>query len=107
MPNRYDSIPSTKVKNVKSKNYGEQYKLNNVYPDIPVSDQDYYVITVMGDRLDLIAYDFYGDSSLWWIISSANSLPGDSLIPPIGSQLRIPFDFRAAYNEYRNFNTNR
>jgi hypothetical protein len=38
-----------------------------------------------------LAYQFYQDSSYWWIISSANpDLPKDSLYPPLGYQLRIP-----------------
>ena len=69
-----------------------QYYSNTIYPQIPVSNSDYYVITVLGDRLDLLAQNFYGDASLWWVIATANALPGDSLYPPIGAQLRIPSD---------------
>jgi hypothetical protein len=107
MPYRYESISDSKIQNVKSKYFGETYKSVNIYPDIEPTEQDFYVITVMGDRLDLLAYDFYGDPSLWWIIASANALPGDSLFPPIGAQLRIPADARTAYNQYRFYNTNR
>lgn len=107
MPYRYENIEKTKISNVKSSYYGETYVSNNVYPDIPATDNDLYVIAVMGDRLDLMAYDFYGDSSLWWVIASANALPGDSLFPPIGSQLRIPTDIREIYKNYERFNSTR
>lgn len=80
---------------------------NNVYPDIPINPDDNYIITTIGDRLDLIAYDFYGDPSYWWIIASANSLPGDSLIPPIGGQLRIPINIQSVINQYKLENINR
>jgi hypothetical protein len=59
---------------------------------------------VLGDRLDLIAFDFYGDTSFWWIIASANSLPGDSLYLEPGSQLRIPIDVSGIINEYKQIN---
>jgi hypothetical protein len=83
---------------------GSQYYANNVYPEIPVTENDTYVIVVLGDRLDLMAYDFYGDTSFWWVIASANSLPGDSLYPPPGAQLRIPSDIQSVVNQYRTAN---
>jgi len=86
---------------------GNQYYVNNIYPDIAALDSDYYVITVLGDRLDLIAQDVYGDSSLWWILASANNLPGDSLVPPIGQQLRIPSDIQSVINNYDSVNKTR
>lgn len=99
MNSRYQNIPITKQNSV-----GTQYYTNNVYPEIPVSEQDDYVIAVLGDRLDLLAFDFYGDVSLWWIIASANALSGDSLYLEPGLQLRIPSDISSALNQYRNFN---
>lgn len=79
--------------------------MNNLYPSIPLSNDDNYVITVLGDRLDLLAFDFYGDSSMWWIIASANALPGDSLYLEPGSQLRIPIDVSGVINQYKLINT--
>lgn len=84
---------------------GTRYYSNNIYPEIPLSNNDNYVITVLGDRLDLMAFDFYGDTSLWWIIASANALPGDSLYLTPGMQLRIPVDIAAIVNEYKQVNT--
>ena len=42
------------------------------YPTIPTTSSDLYVITQIGDRLDSLAYQFYQDNDLWWIISIAN-----------------------------------
>lgn len=95
MQSRYENILTLKL-NVT----GSTYYRTNVYPTIQPTDTDYYVITTVGDRLDLIAFDFYQDSSLWWIIASANALPGDSIYPPIGVQLRIPIDIRTVLNQY-------
>ena len=96
---RYQNILTKKVEGV-----GKKYYENNIYPDIPEVEGDNYVITVMGDRLDLIAQDFYGDTSYWWVIASANALPGDSLFPPIGVQLRIPANLQGAINSYKQIN---
>ena len=95
MPSRYQNIPTTRV-NVT----GSQYYETNIYPTVQPTDTDYYIITTINDRLDLIALDFYQDQSLWWVIASANSLPGDSIYPPIGVQLRIPTDIRTILNNY-------
>lgn len=86
---------------------GVQYYLNNVYPDIPLTGEDSYVITVLGDRLDLLALDFYGDPSFWWVIASANSLPGDSLYLEPGAQIRIPANLPSCLNGYRSENISR
>jgi len=83
--NRYQNIPI--IKN----STGTRYYRDNKYPRIPLSVNDIYVITTIGDRFDLLAQQYYGDSSLWWIISIANeTLPQNSLYIPVGTQLRIP-----------------
>jgi hypothetical protein len=95
MASRYQNIPVEKL-NIT----GSLYYQTNIYPTIQPTNNDYYVITTVDDRLDLIALDFYQDSSLWWIIASANALPGDSIYPPIGIQLRIPTDIQSIINSY-------
>lgn len=68
-----------------------RYLSSTRYPEIPLSVNDSYIVTQYGDRLDNLAYQFYDDSTLWWLISYANpNLPKDSLYPPLGYQLRIP-----------------
>jgi len=99
---RYQNIP---VK--KNSQRGSEFYSNNIYPDIPLSNDDNYVIAVLGDRLDLLAQDFYGDTSFWWVIASANALPGDSLYLEPGMQLRIPIDVAAIINNYKIVNTTR
>ena len=59
-----------------------------IYSTIPETDSDIYVITQHGDRLDNLAFQFYGDQSLWWYIAKANNLSFMTL--PIGTSLRIP-----------------
>jgi hypothetical protein len=99
MSNRYQPIPTTKTPS------GKRYYLNNIYPDIPVTENDIYIIPTIGDRLDLLAYTYYKDSSLYWVLASANALPGDSLIPPLGKQLRVPADIQSALANYTRINS--
>ena len=74
------------------------------YPEIPLTRGDIYVITSEGDRLDLLANQYYKDTSLWWIITCAN--PGvvsrDSFYIKPGTQIRIPnsiMDIKKKYEE--------
>jgi hypothetical protein len=102
MNNRYQNIRTvlSDPNNVRS----QKLYANSIYPDIPLSNNDSYVITVLGDRLDLLALDFYGDIGYWWIIASANSLPGDSLFPPPGMQLRLPANLQTILSNYKRVN---
>lgn len=95
MQSRYQNIPITRL-NIT----GSAYYQTSVYPTVQPTDNDYYIVTTINDRLDLIAFDFYQDSSLWWVIASANALPGDSIYPPIGVQLRIPSDIKTILSQY-------
>jgi hypothetical protein len=97
--NRYQNIPITK------NSTGTRYYRDNKYPRIPLSVNDIYVITTIGDRFDLLAQQYYGDSSLWWIISIANeTLPQNSLYIPVGMQLRIPTNYSNIISTYNALN---
>lgn len=75
------------------------------YPEILLSEDDVYVTTVFGDRLDILAQQYYGDSSLYWIISSANNaIKKDSLFVEEGTQIRIPTDIGTVINKYKLLN---
>lgn len=84
--NRYQFIPKERLKNKVA------YRTSR-YPEVPLSTEDIYVYTSRGDRFDILAQQYYGDSSLWWVISIANTtLPQNSLVIPYGIQIRIPAD---------------
>lgn len=98
--NRYKNIPIIRSST------GTRYYRDSKYPRISLSSSDIYVITTTGDRLDLLAQQYYNDSSLWWIISIANEdLPQNSLFIPVGTQLRIPSDVATILSEYETLNT--
>ena len=93
---RYSNIP--KIQDPQEYN-GARFYSTTFYPKIPLSENDIYVLTGKGDRLDLLANQFYGDPNLWWVISSANGeIPKDSLNIPLGTQLRIPSNPGQAIN---------
>ena len=80
---------------------------NVKYPRIFPSSLDIYVYTTQGDRYDILALNYYNDSTLWWIINRANSSQSsDSLYPTPGAQIRIPSPSRVSniLAEYRSIN---
>ena len=84
---------------------GVKYYRDSKYPRIPLSVDDIYVVTTIGDRFDLLAQQYYNDSSLWWIISIANeNLFQDSLYITEGSQIRIPTDVNNILAKYYTLN---
>jgi hypothetical protein len=84
-----------------------RYKLNAIYPEIPLSQDDYYVISTGGDRYDTLAQQFYKDHTLWWIIASANNSERASLIVEPGVQLRIPANKEYILQLYSEVNKSR
>jgi hypothetical protein len=72
---------------------GKQYYKAKQFPSIPPSANDLYVVTVEGDRLDLLSYTYYKDASFWWVIAFVNNnITLGSMFPEPGTQLRIPID---------------
>ncbi len=76
------------------------------YPTIPLSSEDIYVTITAGDRLDLLAHQFYNDVDLWWIISSANPsvIRRDSLALEPGLEIRIPASIQFILEEFERIN---
>lgn len=105
--NRYQNIQESKTTINDIRPAGKRY-LNTVkYPEIPLSPDDIYVITSFGDRLDLLANQYYSDVTLYWIIAIANpsSIPADSLLLPAGIQLRIPLNINDILTRYNILNS--
>jgi len=95
---RYKNIEQVKT------DTGKSYRTNAIYPRLPETENDIYVITTAGDRYDTLAYQFYKDSSLWWVIATANNSTKGSLIPTVGQQLRIPADKNLALKLFDQLN---
>lgn len=102
MPSRY------RISKTLSSEDNRQYLGNTIYPDIPLSENDIYIITTAGDRYDILANQFYGDTNLWWVIPAANGISKrDSLYPTPGLQLRIPENKDNIFSVYESTNQRR
>lgn len=106
--NRYQNIPQIKYE-------GKTVYKTSRYPEVPLSENDVYVITTQGDRFDTLAQQYYSDSSLWWVISIANTgnagantligLSQSTLVIPEGIQIRIPNNPIQVYNTFNQINS--
>ena len=96
--NRYSKIPQT--------NYNKKRAYRTVrYPEIPLDENDTYVISQAGDRFDMLADQYYGDSTLWWVLSISNpNLPQNSYFPPTGAMLRIPSNIAGVISNFEKIN---
>ena len=76
------------------KNTRKQIKNNKssysttIYKKVEEKNTDSYFIATQGDRCDVLANRFYGDSTLWWFIAKVNNLTTNNI--PAGTSLRIP-----------------
>ncbi|MBT4678748.1 MAG: hypothetical protein HOB69_02700 [Flavobacterium sp.] len=69
---------------------GQRVLVPTLYPVIPLSDEDQFIFPMDGDRLDSVAYRYYNDASLWWVVAKANELgKGRTILNP-NFQIRIP-----------------
>lgn len=48
------------------------------------------------ERLDLISYNRYGTTELWWVVSRLNNIQDPLVGVPVGTKLRIPTRQRLA-----------
>lgn len=83
-----DRYADTKIQ--KDKDTGKRVFKTTLYPEIVESNNDIYIISREGDRLDLLADSYYGDTTMWWIIAQANAIGKGTLNVTPGLQIRIP-----------------
>jgi hypothetical protein len=88
---------------------GKRYYMNTILPDIPLSQDDIYIITQDGDRLDNLSFEFYNDVQYWWVILAANpnKLRKDSYHVVLGEQIRIPSNPVKYVSDFTKFNKDR
>jgi hypothetical protein len=95
MPSRYNN---TKVK---MRRDGKRALKPTIYPKIPIKDSDVFIYPKFGDRLDNLAYRYYKDTTLWWIIAKANGLDEAHIGLTPDEQIRIPIDIKPIINELK------
>lgn len=93
--NRYKNSPVFK------NTTGKRYYGTTKYPDLPLDFNDIYVYSTIGDRFDILALQYYSDSTLWWVLSIANTnLTQGSYYIPEGTQIRIPANISRIMAQY-------
>jgi hypothetical protein len=78
-----------------------------IIPFIPLDASDVFIVTTSPERLDLLADRFYGDSSKWWIIASANNLGKGTFHIPGNTRIRIPNNIQLIQDQIELFNGTR
>jgi len=94
----------TYSKTLTKKDTKKMYLSSVIYPKIKASNDDMYIISDAGDRLDILALKYYGDQNLWWIIATANNLNEASYSITPGIQLRIPANVSRILNDLEKIN---
>lgn len=67
------------------------------------SEQEYNNIQIakhvwkVGDRYYKLAYEYYGDSAMWWVIAKYNQLPTEAHVE-IGDEILIPYPLSTVLN---------
>ena len=92
MPSRYNN---TKIKIGRD---GKRVLKPTIYPKIPIKDSDIFIYPKFGDRLDNLAYKYFKDTTLWWIIAKANGLDEAHIGLEVDKQIRIPTDINPILN---------
>jgi len=69
---------------------GKRRRSTTIFPVIPKSNNDIYILTTNQERLDKLALSFYDDVSMWWIIAAANGLGKGTIVIPSNTNIRIP-----------------
>jgi hypothetical protein len=88
---------------IDEKKYKKVYK-TMLFPKIEKDIDDIYIRTLASDRLDSIAYSYYDDVTLWWVIAQANNIGKGTLAIDPGIRIRIPvqIDYNKLIDESNN-----
>lgn len=97
---RYESTP------VKPRWDGKRVLFTTEYPKIEPSPSDIIVISDETDYLDTLAFKYYSDPTLWWVIALVNNLGKGRMSVPAGLQLRIPTNINDILVNFNNINSN-
>lgn len=88
------------AKTMKDQSTGKMRVTTTKYPEIPFRETDIYIFSKAGQRLDLLAFQYYRDQTYWPIIALVNNLGKGKFSVPPGIRLRIPYPMdQLALNE--------
>lgn len=96
---RYSNTP------IQQRYDGKRVYKSTIYPKVMPSNTDVIIISNEGDFLDSLAYKYYGDPTLYWIIANVNNIgKGRFSIQP-GTSLRIPTNINEIINQFNRANS--
>ena len=87
---------------IKNRTDGNEVYIPKILPTIYPSSFDIIIATETGDRFDTLAYQFYDDSTLWWIIACANNIHNATIGFREGTILRIPQNYIEIIRNFEN-----
>jgi len=96
---RYNNIPT------QPRFDGKRVYKTTIYPSILPADTDVRVVTNEGDYLDTLAYKYYGDPTLYWIIAVVNKIGKGRLSVEAGLTLRIPINVNDIIDQFNRLNS--
>jgi hypothetical protein len=102
MPDRYEFTFQARDEDRRFRKYN-----STLYPKIELDDSDIYIQSVDGDRLDLLASQYYDDVNLWWVIAQANHIGKGTMNILPGTQLRIPQNLSQLFSDLETINRTR
>jgi nucleoid-associated protein YgaU len=95
---RYANIP------VQPRYDGKRVYKTTIYPVVFPADTDLQVVSNEGDYLDTLAYKYYGDPTLYWIIALVNKIGKGRLSVQPGLTLRIPTNVNDIVDQFNRLN---
>ena len=69
---------------------GRRVYKTTIYPNIDRHVNDIYIEAIAADRLDNLAFMYYDDVTLWWVIAQANGIGKGTMNVEPGRIIRIP-----------------
>lgn len=83
---------------------GRQVYKSTIYPIVKPSNSDLLIVASETDYLDTLAFKYYKDPTLWWVIASVNNLGKGRMSIEPGTQVRIPVDILSILNDFKRLN---
>ena len=84
---------------------GKRVYKSTIYPSVRPLITDLQIVSNEGDYLDTLAYKYYGDPTLWWIIALVNNIGKGRMSVPMGLTLRIPVNINNIINQFNQLNS--
>lgn len=93
MPSRYETsniIPNSRKVETDGSVKQTRRLSSILYPNFDTIE-DTRIISQEGDRLDLLAKEYYGDETFWFVIARSNNLGKGTMVIAPGTIVRIPY----------------